>query len=967
MGAEFDRPALISIFVTEATDGLAKLWTALHPADAPTPSPEAIQPHYVIAHTIKGVASMYDFTGVVSLADTLEPVLEQATRVSQAEWPDVVAMLRDTVGTLRAQIEAIGRLGVEDQPAIEAWKTRYSRMNPAFQASPLDSSPDESLSASYLNPELDPEVISYFAPEAQEYVEAIEAALLRLEKNPQDPDTIQQLFRTAHTLKGSAYTVGFKAIGDLTHHVEDYMGAIRDGRMQMMPGVTDLFFRAVDVIRQLMRRDRSNLDKTRHEFSAVMQGLMEMSGAPTSAVSSAPEQEAAIAPSRIEAADRQMVEPQQASASQRAEEEAEKRQGADRQQGTEPRPMEEGAVIRVSRDRLERLLNLVGELVIGRGRLGQRLMVLEQLSHQVQVYKNRLQESVRTFEEKHAFTLPSSSPNMGETSGPGFPGLTDFGSLEFDKYDDFNVFARRTAEISTDINEAMSQLSNSIKRAREDMDQVQRLTLGMRDEIARARMVPIGTPFTRFRRAVREMARTTGKDVTLITSGEQTEVDTGVVERLVDPLIHLVRNAVYHGIEPSAVRIAQAKPPVGSVYIHAAHRGNAVVIEVEDDGRGLDLEKIKAKAIQLGLLHQAAASALSDSEAAKLIFLPGISTAEQIGDQAGRGMGMDVVKRAIEGMNGQIDIESVRGVGTKFTLTLPVTLLISMALLVRAGNERYAFPLPSTREVVLPPPGALQDLGGRSVLQIGEEAIEVRSLAHLLEIEASEPSGPTPIVIVRALSGAIGLAVDELLGRQEIVIKSLGSLKPFQKSFFAGATIDPEGRVVLVIDVGRLLAGRLGQEALATEHAPLPAAEAGAPTDESGLEIADKTARILLIDDSLSVRKFVGRMLEGGGYAVDTAVDGEDGLRKASATSYRLIITDLEMPKVNGYEVIQALRSRPQTQATPILVMTTRAADKHRQMAMSLGATAYIAKPVNERALIQEIERWLGQATNARP
>ena len=966
MGAEFDRPALLSIFIAEATDGITKLWTALHPRDASIPSAEAVQPHYVVAHTIKGAASMYGFTGVVSLADTLETVLEQATRVPEAEWPDVLAMLRDTVGTLRAQVEAIGRQGAEDQVAVEAWKARYSRMQPASPTSPADSSPDESLSDSYLNPDLDPEVISYFAPEAQEYVEAIEASLLRLEKNPQDPDTIQQLFRSAHTLKGSAYTVGFKAIGDLTHHVEDYMGAIRDGRMQVTPELIDVIFRFIDVIRQLMRRDRSNLDKTRREFSVVLQGLMKMSGAPTSVVNAAPQQEPAVAPSRIAPADRQMVEPQHASASQRAEEGAGKRQETDRQQGTEPRPMEEGAVIRVSRDRLERLLNLVGELVIGRGRLEQRLMVLEQLSHQVQVYKNRLQESVRTFEEKHAFTLPSSSPTMGEASGPGFSGLTDFGSLEFDKYDDFNVFARRTAEVSTDINEAMSQLSNSIKRAREDMDQVQRLTLGMRDEIARARMVPIGSPFTRFRRAVREMARTTGKDVTLITSGEQTEVDTGVVERLVDPLIHLVRNAVYHGIEPSAVRIAQGKPPVGSVYIHAAHRGNAVVIEVEDDGRGLDLEKIKTKAIQLGLLPQTAASALSDLEAAKLIFLPGISTAEQVGDQAGRGMGMDVVKRAIEGMNGQIDIESVRGVGTKFTLTLPVTLLISMALLVRVGNERYAFPLPSTREVVLPPPGALQDLGGRSVLQIGEEAIEVRSLAHLLEIEASAQSGPTPVVIVSALSGAVGLAVDELLGRQEIVIKSLGSLKPMQKSFFAGATIDPEGHVVLVIDVGRLLAGRSGQEALATEHMPLPATERGTTTDESGLEIADQTARILLIDDSLSVRKFVGRMLEGGGYLVDTATDGEDGLRKASAVSYRLIITDLEMPKVNGYEVIQALRSRPQTQATPILVMTTRAADKHRQMAMSLGATAYISKPVNERALIQEIERWISQATSAR-
>src|SRR5947209_13317117 len=173
MGAEFDRAALVSIFVAEATDGLTKLWTALHPADDSIPTQEALQPHYVVAHTIKGIAAMYDFMGVVSLADALEPVLEQATRVSMTEWPDVVAMLRDTVGTLRGQIEAIGRLGSEDQPAIEAWKTRYSRANPASLASPVDVPPDESLSASYLNPDLDPEIISYFAPEAQEYMDAI--------------------------------------------------------------------------------------------------------------------------------------------------------------------------------------------------------------------------------------------------------------------------------------------------------------------------------------------------------------------------------------------------------------------------------------------------------------------------------------------------------------------------------------------------------------------------------------------------------------------------------------------------------------------------------------------------------------------------------------------------------------------------------------------------------------------------
>ena len=200
-------------------------------------------------------------------------------------------------------------------------------------------------------------------------------------------------------------------------------------------------------------------------------------------------------------------------------------------------------------------------------------------------------------------------------------GLSDFGSLEFDKYDDFNILARRISEVTADITESMSQLSGSIRRSHDDMSQLQQLTLGMRDEIARARMVPIGTPFTRFRRAIREIARASGKEVSLVTSGEHTEVDTGIVERLVDPLVHLVRNAVYHGIEPAGARVAKGKPAVGTVYLHAAHRGNSIIIEVEDDGAGLDLKRIRTKAVNLGLARPEQIQAMPDAEALKYIFL----------------------------------------------------------------------------------------------------------------------------------------------------------------------------------------------------------------------------------------------------------------------------------------------------------------------------------------------------------
>ncbi len=795
------------------------------------------------------------------------------------------------------------------------------------------------LTNAYLLPDLDAEVLSYFVPEAQEHLEALEAHLLKLEKDPHNAELINQLFRSAHTLKGSAFTVGFTPIGDLVHYVEDLMGALREGKTKLAPGTTDAILKSVDVVRLLIRRDASILPQIRSRFTAVVGELRRLTDGAGAVISA----KATLIPNSTPT-------PVQDTAP---------KEGGQGEEGTTGQGSD---VIRVNRERLEKLLNLVGELVIGRGRLEQRLVALEHLANQVQAFKGKMVDTVRGFEEKHAFTLPSQSTSPAP-AGPAIPGLQDFGALEFDKYDDFNILARRISEVTADVTESMSQLSSSIRHAREDMSQLHHLTLGMRDEIARARMVAIGTPFTRFRRAVREMARATGKEVALITSGEQTEVDTNIVERLVDPLIHLVRNAVYHGIEPTGVRIAACKPAVGTVYLHAAHRGNAITIEVEDDGAGIDPEKLKAKAVSKGLISQQAAKSMTEADAMKLIFLPGFSTAESVGDQAGRGVGLDAVKKTIESMNGFIDIETAKGIGTKFTLSLPLTLLIATALLVRVGSLRYAIPLQSVREVTVPGANALQRIASQVVLQIGEEAVPVQPLTQVLTGMPADLPSAAPIVLVRGAKGTLGLAVDELLGRQEIVVKPLGALKILERSYFSGATIDPEGRVVLVVDVARI--GASESTASAVEGTSIEAIEDGTALAASASQPATGPA-ILLIDDSLSIRKFVARMLETAGYTVDTAVDGEEGTRKASANAYRMIITDLEMPKLNGYEVIQALRARPQTQTVPIVVMTTRAGDKHKQLALNIGASGYIAKPVEERALIAEVERWVGAPTAAR-
>src|SRR5207247_1238280 len=580
MASDFDRQALLNIFTTEASDGLLTLANALDPRDGSTPTQEALREHFIIAHSLTGASALYGFPGGARLAKILARMLEQAGTVAPADWSGTLTTLRDIVTILTAQIDNINQKSTEDPTIFEDLKARYTHLLREFEPTPPSAEPapeEASLPDSYFRPDLEAEILEYFVPEAQEYLEAISSCLLRMEKDPANTDTIHQLFRAAHTLKGSAYTVGFQAIGDLTHHLEDIMGAIRDGKMQVTAELTDLFFHAVDEVRLLLGRDPTKLPQIRQEFSPLQQRLQQT--AIGQAEKEPPPPVATPTTALTETTPRREELPVAASAT------AEPPIPAAAAPEALPQPLSAKGVrqgtVRASRDRLERRPNL---------------------------------------------------------------------------------------------------LRTSIHQAREDMGLLQQMTAALRDEIARTRMVPIGSLFTRFQKAVREMARTVGKDVEVVFSGANTEVDAGVVQRLAEPLIHMMRKAVAHGIEPPAVRKAGGTPEKGTLYLHALNQHNTIVIEIEDDGAGLNIEKIKAKAIALGLVRPERAAEMPPADLIELIYLPGFSTSEEVGDQAGRGIGMDVIRRAVTDLNGQIDIETEPGVGTKFTLTLPLTMLISTAL-----------------------------------------------------------------------------------------------------------------------------------------------------------------------------------------------------------------------------------------------------------------------------------------------
>jgi chemosensory pili system protein ChpA (sensor histidine kinase/response regulator) len=1110
---------LVDVFTAETLADMQTLSNALFPADQSRPSPESLRGHYILAHKLSGASMNYGYGGLAHCGGVMEQLLEYATEIAPSQWPDAVVFLRELVENCLIRVELIAKEGTDEEQLPSDWTNRLAALIPSrFVGEATGSSAAEvSVAAEYCVPAIDSEVLEFFIPEIEEYVgtvgglvtglraasgdsdhinalfrtvhtikgsaytvgyevigdlaapledclggirdgtlsvplevldateltmglirsllrrnhgdlanlqrevpaaisalrrlqscgkvgetssaasgesmgtveaarpvgetqafpltaeyvipdvdagdfayflpeaisylQDIENLLLTLEKNPADEETIRQLFGTVHTLKGSAYTINFQVIGDLAHIVEDYLDAVGRKRLNITGFFTDVMLKAVDVVRLLLHRDSNQLPRLKERVTEVRAALATLGRPAVSAV-------AELSPETHAPGDL----PESVTAG-----------FLDSRPEDRPGSSSEGAIgavddqqIRVRRDRLEQLLNFVGELIIARGRLERRLDVLSALTGQVQACKNRLLNSIQAFEQKHTFTMPSAVPQSLSGTANAFPGITEFGELEFDKYDDFNILARRIGEGAADISESIAQLNTSLLIAREELNGLQELTTGIRDQTVRARMVSIGGLFSRFRRSVRESARATGKDVNLVMTGERTEIDTGVVDRLIDPLIHLMRNAVFHGIESAQVRIANGKVPTGTIRLNAAHRGNTVLIEVEDDGRGLDIEAIRAKAIERGLVSEDRAAQLTEAEIVRFIFVSGLSTADASTDQAGRGVGMDVVERVIRSMNGRIEIDTVKGQGTKFSLSLPLSLLITMGLIVGVGGMRVAIPLANIREITLPIAHPIKKIGSLAIMEINDELIELHALSDLLGYMAPAIENSTPVVIVHTDAWPKGLAVTKLLGQQEIVIKPFASPKLMDKGVFSGATFDLDGKVIPVLDVNRLFA-RNGDSARVISLQPSSEVQ---ETEGVGVEGGPapeqlKMFSVLLIDDSLSIRKFVGRMLEAAGYQVATAANGEEGVRMASTQSYHLIITDLEMPKLNGYEVIQALRARPQTQAVPILVMTTRAGEKHRKLALEVGATGYIAKPVEERTLLNEVERVTGGAAKA--
>src|SRR5438552_4960959 len=750
----------------------------------------------------------------------------------------------------------------------------------------------------------------------------------------------------------------------ISHRVEDLIGRMREGEIEPSPAVVDLCLESVDVLKKTLHRQWSDEIEMRTGVDSLLGRIAEFAPlepeeAGTSADASDPTEaqhaKEIVVASRVGGVTKKSAKQAQGGAS---------------------------AVksVRIALARLDRMMNTVGELVINRTRMVGRVAELEKLVDTLSFSKERLQGKVAECQEKYEFNRisnsrgaktpwnPEPTPQMLTSAAAGDKSFwSEFSELEMDRYDDFNILSRSMAEISADVNAVLSQLEGFIGRVEGDIDEFTKLAHHLQDEITAARMVPIGTLYSRLSRAVRDAATSTGKHVELDLSGSETELDNNIIQQISDPLVHLVRNSVAHGIELPEGRREADKSEVGRVTLRAYHRGNHIYIEVEDDGRGIDYDRVKQSAVDRGLVSHETASSLTERELREMLFHPGFSTAPLKTELAGRGVGLDVVRANLNSLNGEIEIQSTAGAGTKFILKVPLTLIISPALFVRCGTANFALPLAVVEEIRRLRADEIEDVGGKLLTKVRDVVTEVIRLDSYLGLPPLEPiNGYFRMVVANADNRQVGIVVDEVLGKDEIVIKSLGEYLRRVK-LFPGTTIAPDGSLILLLDLNRMIASEPGERksiqasaSAARIFAPGSAAIAKGSIPTDAIDRVHHERVVVVADDSISVRKFVGRMLEKNGYRVILASDGLEAAELITQHGCHLVITDLEMPRMTGYEPMAQLRQSPATRRIPVMVVTSRAGAKHRDRAMKEGAVAFLTKPVQEDQLTEAVEQLIG-------
>lgn len=783
------------------------------------------------------------------------------------------------------------------------------------------------------------EIMEDFLIEAFEMVEQLDQDLVELEHNPEDLELLNRIFRVAHTIKGSSSFLNFDILTSLTHNMEDVLNKARRAELKITPDIMDVVLQSVDLMKALLHAIRDSgtdansgidISNTVKKLQAISSGgasseASDMAQAQTS-TQQTPTQSQTETPSPSNFNDPLADEPDldySSMSSEQVDSEIErllkKRQEADKArraelkkqntqttqspktpdtqsqstatqaqnttQGTKPNPAKKDdsnapatnveQTVRVDVRRLDNLMNLIGELVLG---------------------KNRLLKIYSDVEERY--------------DGEKF--------LE-------------------ELNQVVSSISS--------------VTTDLQLAVMKTRMQPIGKVFNKFPRMVRDLSRELNKSIDLVITGEETELDKSIVEEIGDPLVHIIRNSCDHGIESAENRQAAGKSATGTVQLKAYNEGNHIVVEITDDGKGLDAQMLKQKAIEKGLISEREADAMSDKEAFGIIFKPGFSTAKTITNVSGRGVGMDVVKTNIEKLNGIIEIESEKGIGTTQKLKIPLTLAIIQALLVVVQEEYYAIPLSSVIETVRISQDEIYAVDGKSVLRLRDEVLSLVRLADIFNVDSVlESTNEVYVVIIGLADQKIGVIVDSLIGQEEAVIKSLGYYLKGTEGI-AGATVRGDGRITLIVDVASMMT--------MAKHIKVNINKLADEAETRKIKSSPSDYVVLAIDDSNTDRAIMKKCLNTLGVTVLEASNGLEGLEivKNGGKQLDAVLVDIEMPKMDGYTFAAEVRKYNRFKNLPLIAVTSRNSKTDRMRGVESGMTEYITKPYTPEYLANVVRR----------
>jgi two-component system sensor histidine kinase and response regulator WspE len=833
-------------------------------------------------------------------------------------------------------------------------------------------------------------MMELFRMEADERLAALSSGLLALEGSTAGPEVIEPLMRAAHSLKGAARIVGLDAAVQVAHAMEDDFVAAQKGNLRLLPSHVDTLLRGVDLLGRMAQLEEGAVESWQVEHAEEIASLVE----DLAAILSAPPDEASLAPAPVddsEASEDEPILPTEPVAAEpepsRASEppppsqsgidvDAAGRRGTPQQASAETPSRSPGSaptsrtgssspsaspsfspgagespdrVVRVTADSLTRLMGLAGESLVQTRRLRPFVDALLRLKSQ----QSGILESLQRLEDRLAMDEIRRTGTHSEFSGGRSRSVLAAADRE--------LLIKAKAGAS----QCLQELSERVEQFEDFARGSEDLSGRLHHEVLSSRMRPLAEGIRGFPRMVRDVSRQLGKEVRLVVDGDATGVDRDILDRLEAPLNHLIRNAIDHGLELPEQRVAAGKAATGTIRLEARHRAGMLQIILSDDGRGIDLEDLRRKVVEKGLTTADLAARLSEAELLDFLFLPGFSTRERVTELSGRGVGLDIVQSMVQEVRGTIRVSSRQGQGMKFTLLLPITVSVIRALLVEIGGEPFAFPLNRIDRILMLEGEEIRELEGKPFLLIDEQPVGLVEAARVLDLATTSSNpradGRIPVVVVSDRSHRFGVAVDAFSGERDLRVSPLDARLGRVPNLSSSSVLE-NGWPVLIIDVedlvrsiDNLLSGRRlkGLDARGTRGAAGEAAD----------HVPRSAKRVLVVDDSITVRELERQLLESRGYHVDTAVDGVDGWNAVRTAHYDLVVSDVDMPRMNGIQLVENIKNDPRLKSIPVVIISYKDREEDRIRGLDAGANHYLTKSsFHDRTFLSTVVDLIGDA-----